>query len=75
MRQLFLFLGGIVIGIFAAPFLREPRVKSVFHDAVKQGVKGTIRFGREMQKWQQELAEEIEDAAAEASQETTSQGV
>lgn len=70
MGRFFLFLGGIMIGIFAAPVLREPRVKSALHDGVKRGVKGTIRFGRQMQKWQEELAEEIEDAAAEAANET-----
>ena len=67
MRRFFLFLGGVTAGVIIAPLLREPRVKSVFHDTVKKGVKGTIRFGLKMQEWQAQIAEEIEDAAAEAS--------
>jgi hypothetical protein len=71
MRRFFIFLGGVVAGVVAAPLLREPRVKGVFHNAVKRGVKGTIRFGQQMQTWQHELAEEIEDAAAEAAAESS----
>ena len=70
MGRFFLFIAGVTAGLFAAPWLRQPQAKGAFHDVVKRGVKGTIYFGRQIRRWQEEIGEEIEDAAAEAAAET-----